>query len=144
MNIGSSGPDDVPLLLDLWLRSVRATHTFLTEQDIDALVPAVRKYLESSALWVVCRDRSKPIGFMGLTDINVDSLFIAPEYFGLGAGRALLNHARRLVGKPLRVEVNEQNPHAVKFYEANGFRIVGRSALDHAGRPFPLLQMIEA
>ena len=30
------------VLLDIWLRSVRATHTFLSEQDIQSLLPVVR------------------------------------------------------------------------------------------------------
>jgi putative acetyltransferase len=144
VNIRIGRPEDVPCLLDVWLRAVRVTHKFLSERDIEGLVPAVRQYLDSSTLWVACLDGSKPIGFMGLTDGNVDSLFIAPEHFRIGAGRTLLAHARGLSCKPLRVEVNEQNPGAVKFYEANGFKIVGRSPVDHGGRPFPLLQMSES
>jgi putative acetyltransferase len=37
--------------------------------------------------------------------------------------------------------VNEQNDAARAFYERLGFQIVGRSDLDDAGRPFPLLHM---
>ena len=33
---------DHPLLLDLWLRSVRATHHFLQPSDIEALLPQLR------------------------------------------------------------------------------------------------------
>jgi putative acetyltransferase len=46
-----------------------------------------------------------------------------------------------LRGGDLTVDVNEQNPAAVGFYEAVGFVVVGRSPLDDAGRPFPLLHM---
>ena len=31
-----------PTLVGVWLRSLRATHTFLTEGDIQALLPLVR------------------------------------------------------------------------------------------------------
>ena len=79
---------------------------------------------------------------MGLADDNVESLFVAPEHARRGAGRLLLEHARRLKGL-LRVDVNEQNPEAVKFYEANGFQVVGRSPVDDGGRPFPLLHLRE-
>ena len=54
----------------------------------------------------------------------------------------LLGHARRLKGA-LTVDVNEQNPEAVRFYEACGFAVVGRSEVDSDGRPFPLLHMRE-
>lgn len=45
--------------------------------------------------------------------------------------------------RPLHVDVNDQNPGAVKFYEAMGFETIGRSAVDGDGRPFPLLHMRE-
>jgi putative acetyltransferase len=54
----------------------------------------------------------------------------------------LLCHARHLKGA-LTVDVNEQNPEAVRFYEACGFAVVGRSEVDGSGRPFPLLHMQE-
>ena len=144
MRIRSSMPTDREALLDIWLRSVRATHTFLTESDIESLLPAVRNYLSSpdSELWTLCSDGMTPIGFMGLAGNNVESLFVAPEHARRGGGRLLLEHARKLKG-PLRVDVNEQNPEAVRFYETNGFRMIGRSPVDGAGRPFPLLHLQE-
>jgi putative acetyltransferase len=39
------------------------------------------------------------------------------------------------------VNVNEQNAQAVGFYSRSGFVVVGRSELDDAGRPYPLLHM---
>ena len=39
------------------------------------------------------------------------------------------------------LDVNEQNPLAAGFYERAGFVVVGRSPVDGAGRPFPLLHM---
>lgn len=52
----------------------------------------------------------------------------------------LIDHTRGLKG-PLLVDVNEQNPDAVRFYEAVGFEVFGRSETDGGGRPFPLLHM---
>jgi putative acetyltransferase len=37
--------------------------------------------------------------------------------------------------------VNEQNPAACRFYQACGFVVIGRSEVDDAGRPYPLLHM---
>jgi putative acetyltransferase len=73
----------------------------------------------------------------------VVALFIDPDSFRKGAGRRLLDHARTLKGH-LTLDVNEQNPQAVRFYEACGFQVVGRSPVDDQGRPFPLLHMAEA
>lgn len=136
-------PEDHEALVGIWLRSVRATHTFLTEADIQALLPAVRESaLPALELWVLCSDDGELAGFMGLVGANVEALFIDPAFTRRGGGRLLLDHARRLKGE-LRVDVNEQNPEALKFYLAEGFEVVGRSDVDSGGRPFPLLHMQE-
>jgi putative acetyltransferase len=83
----------------------------------------------------------RPLGFMGMTGSHVDSLFIAPERRGTGLGTALMDHALKTAGLPLTVDVNEQNPQAVGFYERLGFEPFERSPLDDAGRPYPILHM---
>ncbi len=145
MRIRLAVPADADCLFDVWLRSVRATHLFLSEADIQALMPHVREYLLMAAatLWVLEEDDGAAVGFMGLTGGEIDSLFLAPEFQRRGGGRALVEHARTLAGK-LTVSVNEQNPGAVRFYEACGFVVIGRSDVDSAGRPFPLLHMRRA
>jgi putative acetyltransferase len=40
-----------------------------------------------------------------------------------------------------KVDVNEQNPDAVGFYQHLGFNVIGRSPLDGQGNPFPLLHL---
>ena len=142
MNIRQANSADGEILLDCWLRSVKATHTFVSPEDIEAMTPHVRTYLcsESSDLWVVCDDAGTIMGFMGLSGSKMDSLFLAPEFHGRGAGRLLVRHAQSLRGQ-LTVDVNEQNEGARRFYEACGFIVEGRSALDEQGRPYPLLHL---
>jgi putative acetyltransferase len=145
MNIRSAVPEDHPVLLDIWLGSVRKTHQFLTESDIQMLLPEVHDYLAmpNLDLWILCTDDGRPIGFMGLSGSSVESLFIAPDWLRCGGGRALLAHARAVAGSPLSVDVNEQNSEAVQFYRASGFYAVGRSSTDDQGRPFPMLHLRE-
>ena len=133
---------DADALVELWERSVRATHDFLAEDDITGLRPLVREALRDDALelWVLA-DGDEPIGFMGLAGDDIAALFLEPAYRGQGGGRRLVAHAQALRGGELTVDVNEQNPAARGFYEALGFAVVGRSAVDDAGRPFPLLHM---
>jgi putative acetyltransferase len=135
---------DRDALLDVWLRSVRATHTFLTEEDIQYFLPLVRDVaLVELEVWKLCDEHDVAVGFMGLTDAKMEAIFLAPEVRRRGWGRMLVDHARKLKG-PLTVDVNEQNEEAVEFYKACGFRVVGRSELDSTGRPFPLLHLSEA
>jgi len=134
---------DRDALVAIWLRSVRATHAFLTEEDIQKLLPLVREQvLPALEIWVLIRD-DEPIGFAGLDGARLEALFLDPAHFRSGGGRLLVEHARRLKGK-LAVDVNEQQPEALRFYEALGFRVVGRSPVDSAGRPFPLVHLEDA
>ena len=142
MSIRRAIPADREILVDIWLRSVRTTHTFLSEQDIQSLLPLARDYLTSDEpeFWVLCSDSGAIMGFMGMSGSKMESLFLAPEFRGRGGGSRLVRHAQELRGE-LTVDVNEQNPAACRFYEACGFVVEGRSELDDAGRPFPLLHM---
>lgn len=149
MTIRPARPEDRDALLDIWLRSVRATHAFLTAADIEALLPAVRdQALPALELWVLSAADGAAIGFLGIDGAAIEAIFIAPDHLRRGGGRLLVEHARRLARQrspaPLTVDVNEQNPAAVRFYEACGFEVVGRSPVDSAGRPFPLLHLRDA
>lgn len=141
MTIREAAPGDRDALLDVWLRSVRATHTFLTEGDIQELLPQVPGALAGLEVWVLTD--GEVIGFLGLDGAKLEALFLAPEHLPRGGGRRLVEHARRLKG-PLTVDVNERNVEALRFYEALGFRVIGRSDVDAAGRPYPLLHLREA
>jgi putative acetyltransferase len=125
---------------------VRATHRFLGEDDIVALRPLVAETLGGGPLelWVLVGDDDVPLGFMGLDGDDIAALFLEPAWRGRGGGRRLVAHAQALRGGALTVDVNEQNPDAVGFYEALGFVVVGRSPQDDGGRPFPLLHLRRA
>jgi putative acetyltransferase len=142
MSIRRATPADCDVLLDVWLRSVRATHTFLSEEDIQTFLPLVRDYLASGEpeFWVLCSDSGAIMGFMGMSGSKMEALFLAPEFHRRGGGRRMVRHAQALKGE-LTVDVNEQNPAACRFYQACGFVVEGRSELDGTGRPFPLLHM---
>lgn len=132
---------DVEALFGVWSAAVDATHLFLTAEDRALFAGMVRDNYLPAAELVVAEVDGEPVAFMGLDGRNVDSLFVRPDRHGQGIGTAMLDHARAVAGEPLTVSVNEQNPQAVRFYERYGFRTVGRSELDEAGRPYPTLHM---
>jgi len=131
-------------LLELWERSVRATHHFLEDSDIVALRPLVAEELTSDEIdwWVLVSAKGAPIGFLGFASDTIEALFIDPDYHGQGGGKFLVAHAQSLLGAgALAVDVNEQNEAALRFYEALGFSVVGRSPTDAGGLPLPTLHM---
>ena len=135
--------DDRTHLVMLWERSVRATHDFLTEQDIVALRPFVAEEFASEAYewWVLEVPDGRVVGLLGYAPNTIEGLFIDPDHRGKGTGTALIGHAQQLSGGVLKVDVNEQNDGALGFYQRLGFTVVGRSPTDEADRPFPILHL---
>ncbi len=141
MQIVRAEKSDYPELIDVWEASVRATHTFLQEQDIAFLRPLIfEQYFDAVALRCAKNETGQILGFCGVADGKLEMLFVSPESRGQGVGSALCAHAIREMGVT-SVDVNEQNPQALGFYEHIGFKVIGRSPVDAMGKPFPLLHM---
>ncbi|RDI59950.1 putative acetyltransferase [Microvirga subterranea] len=131
-------------MFTIWHEAVRATHTFLTDADIEFFATQVRDlYLPSQPFWVAVGNSDEPLGFMGMTDATIDSLFVHPAQHGRGIGTALVTHAASRADE-LMVDVNEQNEGACAFYRKLGFRQIGRSELDPSGKPFPILHLVRS
>jgi len=81
------------------------------------------------------------VGFLGYANDTIEGLFIDPDYVRRGGGSTLVALAQQLSGAALRVDVNEANEDARRFYEVQGFVVAGRSPADAAGRPFPIVHM---
>lgn len=86
-------PSDFLWLLQIWEKAIKATHTFLAQQDFEFF----RSELQSR--WL------PPL------ELNVF------------------------------IDVNEQNPQAMRFYEKYGFIVTSRSETDAFGKPYPLVHM---
>lgn len=138
--IHTASPDDLPRIVDVWEAAVRATHHFLTEDDIQFFKPLV--WQELAELHLDCvRDADGVVaGFMAVVEDKIDALFVDPAWHRAGIGRRLVTYAVE-DRAAVRVDVNEQNALAVSFYCRMGFRVEGRSELDATGKPFPLLHM---
>ena len=140
-SVSPLSPKDFPRVVEVWEASVRATHLFLREADIQFFKPLVRDALYQVMELACVRDeKSQIVGFVGVVEGKVEMLFIHPLWRGQGIGQRLLEHAVKVLGST-KVDVNEQNEQAVGFYLRMGFEIKGRSELDSLGKPFPLLHM---
>lgn len=141
MNIESVSKAEYPKLLEIWEASVRATHDFLSEDDLQALKPLIlEQYFDAVNLTCVKASAGEIAGFCGVHDGNIEMLFIAPELRGQRIGALLAAHAITAQGAT-KVDVNEQNPQALGFYQRIGFAVTGRSPTDGQGKPYPLLHM---
>ena len=133
--------EDYDRAVDVWEASVRATHHFVTEEDLAIFRPMVTAALPAIKRLACVRDESSQVaGFVAVVDGKVEMLFLHPDNRGQGGGKRLLEYAIREFAA-VELDVNEQNPQAIGFYERMGFGVMGRSELDGTGKPYPILHM---
>lgn len=128
-------------VVNIWEASVRATHHFLKEEDIQYFKPLIlNTYLAVVELKCVRNEEGRIIGFLGVANQNLEMLFIDPDYRGKQVGKTLLNFSIEKMNVR-KVDVNEQNEQAVGFYKKCGFETTSRSELDSSGKHYPTLHL---
>lgn len=128
-------------LLSVWESSVKVTHLFLSEDEIEEIKKYVPRALnEIPHLVIVENENQIPAGFMGIKERHLEMLFIAHEERGKGLGKELLTYGIENYSVN-ELAVNEQNPLAKGFYERMGFTVYKRTETDEQGNPYPLLYM---
>lgn len=128
-------------LLAVWESSVRATHLFLSTDEIESIKEYVpRAIKEIPSLTIIENKNQIPVGFMGIIEQHLEMLFISHEERGKGLGKELLKYGIEKYAVN-DLAVNEQNPFAKGFYEHMGFEVYRRTDCDEQGNPYPLLYM---
>ncbi|AJQ95680.1 acetyltransferase [Gynuella sunshinyii] len=141
MNIDIGVKADHLKLIEIWESSVRATHEFLAEEDLQELKPLILEhYFDAVDLRCAKNAQGEILGFCGVHDGNIEMLFVSPDARGKGIGVMLSAYAIKEQGAS-KVDVNEQNDQALGFYQHIGFKVIGRSPVDGQGKPYPLLHM---
>lgn len=127
-------------LVALWELSVKATHDFLTDEQITNLKPFVEEGIGFIPKLIVHYTESLPTAFMGIDGDKIEMLFVTPDFFGKGIGKTLVQYGIKSENISY-VDVNEQNPGAYHFYKRMGFTVYERSETDDQGNPFPILRL---
>ena len=129
-------------LLNIWENSVRATHKFLSNEEILKIKKYVPQALNDISHLIIETDENEnPIAFMGIENNKLEMLFISSKCRGKGIGKKMLLTGIKNYGVN-NLAVNEDNPQARGFYEHMGFKVYQRNELDDQGNPYPVLYMI--
>ncbi len=141
-HLDSPQQTDHPTLLAIWEASVKATHHFLKPADIEFYKKTIqeKRVFDLASLTIIRDAENTILGFMGVAGDSLEMIFLHPDAIGKGIGKQLLTHAIEDLNIT-KVDVNEQNKEAIKFYERFGFKTVSRSELDGTGKPYPILHM---
>lgn len=128
-------------LLKIWEASVRATHLFLSDAEINQIKEYVPQAINQVGHLIIAEnDSNTTIAFMGIENSRLEMLFLSPKERGKGIGKQLIQYGIKNYGIQ-EVTVNEQNPQAVGFYKHLGFETYKRTDCDEEGNPYPLLYM---
>jgi len=138
MNIRKATQADYPPIMEIWESAVKATHDFLSDEDFDFFKIAIpRDYLPNLSVYVL-EDKGDIPAFCSVSEDNLEMLFVDANNRGKGLGKILVQFVLDELNIYL-VDVNEQNPQAVGFYEKMGYQKTGRSETDGLGKPYPIL-----
>ena len=124
----------------MWESSVRATHLFLSEQEIEGIKQYVPQALRVVPHLIIAEENGAIAAFAGIDGRKIEMLFVAAKSRGRGIGRQLLQYVFDVYAVN-ELAVNEQNPQAIAFYEHMGFRVYKRSDIDEQGNAYPILYM---
>ena len=128
-------------LIVVWEKSVKATHLFLSENEVEEIKKYIPQALNGIAHLIIAENESsRPVAFMGIEEQKLEMLFIEPKERGKGLGRKLIQYGIESYSVN-ELAVNEQNPLAKGFYEHMGFHVYKRTDHDEQGNPYPLLYM---
>ena len=110
-------------LVEVWEKSVRVTHLFLSDSEIENIKDYVPQALRGIESLVIAEDGNHiPVAFMGIEEGSLEMLFITPKERGKDLGKQLIQYGiEKYSVKSLAV--NEQNPQAKGFYEHMGFQV---------------------
>lgn len=139
-SIRLADPNDYPKIMEIWVSAVKATHDFLAKEDFNYFKEAIpRDYLPNLEVYLITEnDEAK--GFASVAEGNLEMLFIHNDSRGKGYGKKLYEFMKEKTGLT-KVDVNEQNPQAIGFYEKMGFKKTGRSEKDGSGKDYPIIHM---
>ncbi len=132
-------PADLPALIDLWAAAWKAAGIPI---DFDARRAWIDERLHALRAGgveiVVGLDASEmPAGFVTIDPRSgaLDQLCVAPAERGSGLALALIDEAKRRSPGVVELEVNEANSRARRFYDREGFAVVGQGVSPHSGLP---------
>ena len=129
MRIRLAGPGERETLEDLQRRASLALEEHRAQ--LEAHPDAIHLPAEQIALGQVhvAEQDGKPVGFAALVmderSAELDGLFVEPEMWGHGIGRALVDHSVHLARRKGLTLAVTAGPSARKFYEKCGFAVEG-------------------
>ena len=115
---------DIAALADLWVASWQEA---MPEIDFSARRDWIVAFLgEPGHATLVAEVAGRPAGFVTVERRYLHQIVVARASKGRGLAKVLLDAAKARATDGLALDVNQANLRAVRFYEREGFRKVGK------------------
>ena len=138
MDIRAYRDDDLKAAIALWLRAWQAA---MPEIDFSVRLTWwrerwTRELVPSNTIRIAERD-GEIAGFVVIDPGSgyLDQIAVAPEDWGTGVAKRLMDEAKRISPARISLEVNQENARGIRFYERAGFERAGDGVNPLSGRP---------
>lgn len=128
-------------LLKIWEDSVRATQEVSEEFITHRRKEIEKDYIAKAEEILICTTTEEWLGFIAVQKDEITLLFITPQYFGKGIGKALLKEALNRHLYPFeKIKLNSRKQ-ALGFYQSLGFKKAGKPFLAGASGKVTLIPL---
>ncbi|WP_324254054.1 N-acetyltransferase [Paenibacillus sp. 1001270B_150601_E10] len=125
--------EDMPVVMDVWLRSNMSAHSFIPEAYWRRNQKTVEEVYMPVAKTYVTEQDGRVMGFISIIEGNyIGALFVDPHEQGKGLGKALLQYCQERYAR-LELGVYADNERAVQFYKHCGFTIKSEQPNEDSG-----------
>ena len=110
------------------------------------LLTITKSYIETSSVYKLLVD-NLTIGYYSYVHLNkneveLDNLFVLPNYIGSGFGKLLLNDfLNRIRHTEIKKVILESEPNTEKFYDSFGFIKIGQKETTIKDRYLPIMEL---
>ena len=110
---------DLNKVADIWLKTNRKAHFFISDQYWINNYEFVKEMLPQAEVYVYEKDK-RIQGFVGVRDEYIEGIFVADEMQSQGIGKKLLDYIK---AEKVRLQLNvyQKNIRAMSFYQREGF-----------------------
>jgi putative acetyltransferase len=86
---------------------------------------------------VVADSNERQVGFVVIDKKSgyLDQIVVDPKLWGSNAAKMLLDKAKQISPNGISLDVNQNNPRAIRFYEREGFIRIGEGRNQISGKP---------
>ncbi|WP_299741806.1 GNAT family N-acetyltransferase [uncultured Rossellomorea sp.] len=128
-------PDYAQETVNMWRESKETAIDQKEKHSVDSHLFFLTHILPEQYQIDLARIDGRVVGMAAYNETEISQLYIHVDYQGVGIGQTLLDKAKTQSSGRLTLYTFEVNRNAQRFYEKNGFMIIGRGKENEENLP---------